>query len=120
MKYLLLIGLFVGLNSDSALIQQTVSPQGVSANYWKVTNASLNKISMTLQCSLGLFVDQASADSGNVALTTKTFRFPVVKADVTSDIVAACYSKIESVYVNPSPSPAPQPKDTSLIGATNG
>lgn len=108
MKILALIALFVGFTSQAALNKTFTTPQGVTANYWKVSQVVIMKNKMTLGCQLDLYIDQDHADALNAkSLFHKNFAFRVISSDLSGDMVAKCYNKILSK------------QDPDLIGATS-
>lgn len=50
-------------------------PSGVSANYWKVHNLSVNFTSMCATVEVGLYVNAAARTAGKAPVETFTFNF---------------------------------------------
>lgn len=68
---------------------------GATGNYWKVTSVTVNKQTMTLSAMMSLFMDSTHSTSASLGLT-KSFSFPVTKTDLSGDLIALAYKKINA------------------------
>ena len=111
---ILALALLIGINSEAAFIKASTTPQGDSANYWTEIQANVNIQSLTVQCTLGLYLSQAAFAAKNTLFRAKPLpSLKIVSADLSSSPAAICEKYIYSNYVT-----ASSPKDNFLVGAT--
>jgi hypothetical protein len=74
-----------------AIKKEKLLPNGVSGNYWKITNETYDKLSLRAQWIIELFKDKESSSSGKSLGIKKTFSAYVSKESLSADRTALGY-----------------------------
>lgn len=69
---------------------------GATGNYWKVTQAKVDKQAMKVRATMSLFVDQAHSVIASLN-SNKIFNISVTKAQLSGDVIALCYTQIKTL-----------------------
>jgi len=79
-----------------ALQKQKTLTSGVVGNYWKITEVSVDRISLTAYFKISLYLDKATSDAGAVPINySLSFRGHFTKQELAGDIFALGYSFIK-------------------------
>lgn len=79
-----------------ALIKQKTLACGASGSYWKITNQSQDKNSMTGLWTLSLFEDKAHSDSKYPSIEVQVFSKHCTKEEFASNATAIGYALIKT------------------------
>lgn len=107
---------FLPFKGNMAIQKTKTLANGVTGNYWKITQVSVDKQSMTATATIALFTDAAHTNTSPITGTNKQYKMPVTKAQLTGDITAAAYTSIKaqaSTFTNG------KDKDPDLAGGTD-
>ncbi len=72
-----------------ALIKETESQYGLTADYWAISNIEFNKETMNLKCKLSLYLVKGAPK----ALDIRSLNFSVTQEDIANGFYAACYAE---------------------------
>lgn len=111
-----------------AIEKSKTLPNGASGNYWRITQLDIDKVTLSMNCTISLFFDHAHSTSKapNLGLN-KQFKFSVLREDLNGDVTALAYTKIKdaaAAMYTPLPSsidtdPQPRQFDPDLVGGVD-
>lgn len=81
-----------------AIQKEKTLPSGVTGNYWRIQNITVDRQNLKVAGQIALFKDKESSDAGKLPMPLiKTFKFPLIMQDVAppADIIAYMYLKIQ-------------------------
>ncbi len=68
---------------------------GATGNYWKVTHVTCDKMAMEITVVISLFLDSTHRMGKDLGLS-KTFKEPVTKNELATDITSLAYAKVKA------------------------
>ena len=81
-----------------ALQKEKTLANGISGDYWKIVEISLNRLQKKARCLISLFKDAAHKDTSPVGPSLQ-FEFALTDQEMAGDITAVLYAKIKT-YAN--------------------
>lgn len=80
-----------------ALQKEKTLPSGEVGDYWRVSELSFHRGGMTLDLTLSLYKDAATAATGAPPLPhSYRFSFGVTQQEITGNVIAMAYTKIKA------------------------
>jgi hypothetical protein len=87
-----------------AIQKSKTLPNGITGNYWRLTNISFDRDALSASARIALFKDKATSDSGapHLGLVKHfSFTFTVPELISTTNVLAYIYGKIRSIAETP-------------------
>lgn len=80
-----------------AIQKSKTLPNGVTGDYWRITQVSIVSTNMTFNVTISLFLSQAAFMAGAKPLTSnKIYRLTFTGPDLVGDIIATTYGKVKA------------------------
>lgn len=100
-----------------AISKSIVSPTGAVAAHWVVTEAAINLLTRTVDCTMRGWLDQGAFEAGYQPVDVRRFRFGPAELDatgvevpITELLTAMILATPEFAAAPPAPEPAPDPE----------
>lgn len=79
-----------------AFLKSKTLPNGVTGEYWRITNVVLSKTGSTVKvyCKLSLYVSAATKDAHPVDSAGLTINFDTTMQAAVGNLIELCYQKI--------------------------
>jgi len=81
-----------------ALLKEKSLPNGISGNYWKITEIFVNRMQRKARCVIALFKDEGHKSTAPIGAQF-ALEFSLSDQELSDDITEALYLKIKS-YAN--------------------